>query len=73
MLEAVGCGVGFNSKDVILDIADVIIEEIDLTKVLDVLDDLEKDEVPEEEEVEEVVEEMHTLQEVFIDFLMKKL
>ena len=57
MLEAVGCGVGFNSKDVILDIADVIIEEIDLTKVLDVLDDLEKDEAPEEEEAEEVVEE----------------
>ena len=57
MLEAVGCGVGFNSKEVILDIADVIIEEIDLTKVLDVLDDLEKEEAPEEEEAEEVVEE----------------
>lgn len=50
MIESAGCGIAFNAKDSVKEIADVVVEEKDLTKVLDkILNQL----TAEEETVEE--------------------
>ena len=65
MIEIAGCGIAFNAKDSVKEIADIVVEEKDLTKVLDEIvnqlttDDAETETVEEEaqEAEEEVVEE----------------
>ena len=65
MIESAGCGIAFNAKDSVKEIADIVVEEKDLTKVLDEIvnqlttDDAETETVEEEaqETEEEVVEE----------------
>ena len=65
MIESAGCGIAFNAKDSVKEIADIVVEEKDLTKVLDEIvnqlttDDAETETVEEEaqEAEEEVVEE----------------
>ncbi|MCQ2972117.1 MAG: phosphoserine phosphatase SerB, partial [archaeon] len=63
MIEAAGCGIAFNAKDSVKEIADVIIEEKDLTKVLDCIDQPTEDDA-EEEVVEEAVEEDEATEDV---------
>ena len=71
MIEAAGCGIAFNAKDSVKEIADVVVEEKDLTKVSEEIlnqlttDDVEsetvedeKDEISEEAEAEEAVEDV---------------
>ena len=54
MIESAGCGIAFNAKDSVKEIADVVVEEKDLTKVLDeILNQITTDDA-EEETVEEV-------------------
>ena len=65
MIESAGCGIAFNAKDSVKEIADIVVEEKDLTKVLDEIvnqlttDDAETETVEEEaqEAEEEVVED----------------
>ena len=67
MIESAGCGIAFNAKDSVKEIADVVVEEKDLCKVLcEILNQLTTDdaetetveeEVAEEAEAEEVAEE----------------
>ncbi|WP_406536699.1 phosphoserine phosphatase SerB, partial [Methanobrevibacter sp.] len=63
MIESAGCGIAFNAKDSVKEIADVVVEEKDLCKVLcEILnqlttDDAETETVEEEVAEEEVVEE----------------
>ena len=66
MIESAGCGIAFNAKDSVKEIADIVVDEKDLTKVLDEIlnqlstDDTDDDTVEDEEtensdeEVEEV-------------------
>ena len=64
MIESAGCGIAFNAKDSVKEIADIVVDEKDLTKVLDEIlnqittNDTENDAVESEstEEVEEVGE-----------------
>ena len=64
MIESAGCGIAFNAKDSVKEIADVVVEEKDLTKVSEEIlnqlttDDAETETVEEEaqEAEEEVVE-----------------
>ncbi|MCR5026752.1 MAG: phosphoserine phosphatase SerB [Methanobrevibacter sp.] len=68
MIESAGCGIAFNAKDSVKEIADIIVDEKDLTKVLDEIlnqlttEDTENDAVENEDaeaETEEVeVEEV---------------
>ena len=62
IIEAAGLGIAFNAKPVVKEIADVIIEEKDLTEIITVLDDVNNDseEAVPEETTEEVVEEAAT-------------
>ena len=56
MIESAGCGIAFNAKDSVKEIADIVVEEKDLTKVLDeIVNQLTTDDA-EEEAVEEEVE-----------------
>ena len=55
MIDAVGCGIAFNAKPSLKEIADVVVDEKDLTKILDVVEEETKD--SEEEAVDEVSEE----------------
>ena len=61
MIESAGCGIAFNAKDSVKEIADIVVEEKDLTKVLDEIvnqlttDDAETETV--EEEAQEAAEE----------------
>ena len=61
MIESAGCGIAFNAKDSVKEIADIIVDEKDLTKVLDEIlnqittNDTENDAV-ENEDAEEVEE-----------------
>ena len=77
MIESAGCGIAFNAKDSVKEIADIVVEEKDLTKVLDEIlnqlttDDTENDAVDDEEAevkaedeaVEEVEEETEDVAE----------
>ncbi|WP_407412982.1 phosphoserine phosphatase SerB [Methanobrevibacter sp.] len=57
MIESAGCGIAFNAKDSVKEIADVVVEEKDLCKVLcEILNQLTTDDA-ETETVEEVAEE----------------
>ncbi len=66
MIESAGCGIAFNAKDSVKEIADIIVDEKDLTKVLDEIlnqittDDTENDAVENEEAPAEEVEEVET-------------
>ena len=65
MIESAGCGIAFNAKDSVKEIADIVVEEKDLTKVSEEIlnqlttDDAETETVEEEaqEAEEEVVED----------------
>ena len=70
MIESAGCGIAFNAKDSVKEIADVVVEEKDLCKVLDEIlnqlttDDAETDTVEEvTKETEAVEEEVETVEE----------
>ena len=55
MIESAGCGIAFNAKDSVKEIADVVVEEKDLCKVLcEIIDQLTTDDAEEETVVEEV-------------------
>ena len=62
MIESAGCGIAFNAKDSVKEIADIVVDEKDLTKVLDEIlnqittDDTENDAVENEEAPAEEVE-----------------
>ena len=64
MIESAGCGIAFNAKDSVKEIADVVVDEKDLTKVLDEIlnqlttEDTENDAVENEEAETEEVEEV---------------
>ena len=63
MIESAGCGIAFNAKDSVKEIADVVVDEKDLTKVLDeILNQLTTDEA-EEETVEDKQEEAQEAEE----------
>ena len=61
MIESAGCGIAFNAKDSVKEIADIVVEEKDLCKVLDEIlnqlttDDAETETVEEAQEAEEEV------------------
>ena len=58
MIESAGCGIAFNAKDSVKEIADVVVEEKDLCKVLcEILDQLTTDDAVTETVEEEVAEE----------------
>ena len=76
MIESAGCGIAFNAKDSVKEIADVVVDEKDLTKVLDEIlnqittDDTENDAVEndEAEEVEEAeAEEVEEVEEAEVE------
>ena len=57
MIESAGCGIAFNAKDSVKEIADIVVEEKDLCKVLcEIIDQLTTDDAEEETVEEEVVE-----------------
>ncbi|WP_296798073.1 phosphoserine phosphatase SerB [uncultured Methanobrevibacter sp.] len=62
MIESAGCGIAFNAKDSVKEIADIVVDEKDLTKVLDEIlnqittDDTENDAVENEDAPAEEVE-----------------
>ena len=59
MIESAGCGIAFNAKDSVKEIADVVVDEKDLTKVLDeILNQLTtEDDAVESKEVEAAEED----------------
>lgn len=68
MIESAGCGIAFNAKDSVKEIADIVVEEKDLCKVLcEILNQLtteEETETVDDEETEEATEEVETADEV---------
>ena len=63
MIESAGCGIAFNAKDSVKEIADVVVEEKDLCKVLcEILNQLTTETV--EDEIEEATEEEASEEEV---------
>ena len=67
MIESAGCGIAFNAKDSVKEIADVVVDEKDLTKVLDeILNQLTTDEA-EEETVEDEQEEAQEAEEAVVE------
>lgn len=66
MIESAGCGIAFNAKDSVKEIADVVVNEKDLTKVLDEIlnqltteeetETVDDEETSEAEEVEDAAE-----------------
>ena len=69
MIESAGCGIAFNAKDSVKEIADIVVEEKDLCKVLcEILNQLtteEETEAVDDEETEDAVEaeEVETTEE----------
>ena len=62
MIESAGCGIAFNAKDSVKEIADVVVDEKDLCKVLcEILNQLTTDDA-ETETVEEEAEEAETVE-----------
>ena len=58
MIESAGCGIAFNAKDSVKEIADIVVEEKDLTKVSDeILNQLTTDDAETETVEEEKAEE----------------
>ena len=75
MIESAGCGIAFNAKDSVKEIADIIVDEKDLTKVLDEIlnqittndtenNTVESEAIEEVEEVEVVESESEAIEEV---------
>ena len=70
MIESAGCGIAFNAKDSVKEIADVVVEEKDLCKVLSEIcnqlttDDAEEETVEEEVEAQEAEDDAETEEEV---------
>ena len=70
MIESAGCGIAFNAKDSVKEIADVVVEEKDLCKVLSEIcnqlttDDAEEETVEEEVEAQEAEGDAETEEEV---------
>ena len=70
MIESAGCGIAFNAKDSVKEIADVVVEEKDLCKVLCEIcnqlttDDAEEETVEEEVEAQEAEGDAETEEEV---------
>ena len=70
MIESAGCGIAFNAKDSVKEIADVVVEEKDLCKVLCEIcnqlttDDAEEETVEEEVEAQEAESDAETEEEV---------
>ena len=70
MIESAGCGIAFNAKDSVKEIADVVVEEKDLCKVLSEIcnqlttDDAEEETVEEEVEAQEAESDAETEEEV---------
>ena len=66
MIESAGCGIAFNAKDSVKEIADVVVEEKDLCKVLSEIcnqlttDDAEEETVEEEVEAQEAESDAET-------------
>ena len=73
MIESAGCGIAFNAKDSVKEIADIVVEEKDLTKVLDEIlnqlttEDTENDAVENEDAEAEEVEEVEVEAEADAD------
>ena len=64
MIESAGCGIAFNAKDSVKEIADVVVEEKDLCKVLcEILDQLTTDDAETETVEEEVAQEAEAEEE----------
>ena len=62
MIESAGCGIAFNAKDSVKEIADVVVDEKDLCKVLcEILNQLTTDDA-ETETVEEEAQEAETVE-----------
>ncbi len=57
MIQSAGMGIAFNAKDSVKEIADIVIDEKDLTKVLDEIDDQITADVVEETAVEQAIED----------------
>lgn len=67
MIESAGCGIAFNAKDSVKEIADVVVEEKDLTKVLDeILNQLTTDETETVEDEKEDAPEEETPKSEFV-------
>ncbi|WP_405306468.1 phosphoserine phosphatase SerB [Methanobrevibacter sp.] len=70
MIESAGCGIAFNAKESVKEIADVVVEEKDLCKVLCEIcnqlttDDAEEETVEEEVEAQEAESDAETEEEV---------
>ena len=70
MIKSAGCGIAFNAKDSVKEIADVVVEEKDLCKVLSEIcnqlttDDAEEETVEEEVEAQEAESDAETEEEV---------
>ena len=71
MIESAGCGIAFNAKDSVKEIADVVVDGKDLCKVLDeILNQLtteEENEAVDDEETEEAVEASEEVEEAAED------
>jgi len=70
MIESAGCGIAFNAKDSVKEIADIVVDGKDLCKVLDeILNQLttEEDEAVDDEETEEAVEASEEVEEAAED------
>ena len=67
MIESAGCGIAFNAKDSVKEIADIVVEEKDLCKVLcEILNQLtteEETEAVDDEETEDAVEAEDAVEE----------
>ncbi len=66
MIESAGVGIAFNAKDSVKDTADVVVDEKDLTKVLDEIINQLSTDVAEDDETEEIedADEVEELEEV---------
>ncbi len=62
MIESAGCGIAFNAKDSVKEIADIVVDEKDLTKVLDEILNQLTTEDAETETVEEDAEEAEAVE-----------
>ncbi|WP_407391529.1 phosphoserine phosphatase SerB [Methanobrevibacter sp.] len=68
MIESAGCGIAFNAKDSVKEIADIVVEEKDLCKVLcEIIDQLTTDDAETETVEEEVVEEAQEAEEEVVE------
>ena len=68
MIESAGCGIAFNAKDSVKEIADIVVEEKDLCKVLcEIINQLTTDDAETETVVEEVAQEAEAVEEEAVE------